>query len=113
MYEKNYTFSNNSFDSKYQNGLNFTIDNDNISTTTLAYVISVSFILSLIDIVTLIGNLLVVISVLTTKCLSTVTNYFIMSLAVADMLIAVFVLPISIYVTTHPRRWIFGRTICK
>jgi hypothetical protein len=36
-----------------------------------------------------------------------------MSLAVADMLIAVFVLPISIYITTHPGRWIFGRTICK
>lgn len=109
MYKQNYTFSNNSLDFKH---LNLTSDDD-ISPSTLVYVISVSFILSLIDIVTLIGNLLVVVSVLTTKCLSTVTNYFIMSLAVADMLIAVFVLPISIYVTTHPGRWIFGRTICK
>jgi hypothetical protein len=111
MYKQNYTFSNNSFDFK---NLNLTSDDDDdISPSTLVYVISVSFILSLIDIVTLIGNLLVVVSVLTTKCLSTVTNYFIMSLAVADMLIAVFVLPISIYITTHPGRWIFGRTICK
>ena len=75
------------------------------------YIVSVVLILGLIDITTLAGNLLVVIAVLTTKSLHTVTNSFIMSLAVADMLVAIFVLPLSIYMVLH-NNWIFGNLIC-
>jgi hypothetical protein len=78
----------------------------------LTYVVSLSILLSLIAVTTLVGNLLVVIAVLTTRSLSTVTNYFIMSLAVADMLVAVFVLPIAIYMVIYSHTWIFGSIIC-
>lgn len=43
------------------------------------------------------GNLLVCVSVLIEKALKTTTNYFIVSLAVADLLLAVLVLPLFVY----------------
>lgn len=44
------------------------------------------------------GNLLVCLSVYREKALKTTTNYFIVSLAVADLMLAVLVLPLFIYV---------------
>lgn len=44
-------------------------------------------------IITVIGNTLVILSVITTRRLRTVTNCFVMSLAVADWLVGVFVMP--------------------
>lgn len=44
-------------------------------------------------IVTLIGNTLVILAVLTTRRLRTVTNCFVMSLALADWLVGTFVMP--------------------
>lgn len=93
----------------------FDLKSSNLSGThqelSIFYVIFITIVLSIIDITTLMGNLLVVIAVLTTKSLHTVTNTFIMSLAVADMLVAVFVMPISIYMVTH-ENWKFGNIIC-
>lgn len=43
------------------------------------------------------GNLLVCLSVCTEKALKTTTNYFIVSLAVADLLLAILVLPLYVY----------------
>jgi 7 transmembrane receptor (rhodopsin family) len=47
----------------------------------------------LLIIVVIIGNTLVILSVLTTRRLRTVTNLFVMSLAVADWLVGIFVMP--------------------
>lgn len=77
----------------------------------LIFILCVSLVLSLIDLTTFAGNLLVVFSVLTTKSLHTVTNSFIMSLAVADMLVAILVLPLSIYMVIF-NKWIFGTLVC-
>lgn len=44
-------------------------------------------------IITVIGNTLVILSVITTRRLRTVTNCFVMSLAVADWLVGIFVMP--------------------
>lgn len=43
------------------------------------------------------GNTLVCVSVLVEKALKTTTNYFIVSLAFADLLLAVLVLPLFVY----------------
>ncbi|XP_022112764.1 dopamine D2-like receptor [Pieris rapae] len=46
---------------------------------------------------TLFGNVLVILSVAREKSLQTATNYFIVSLAVADLLVAVVVMPFGVY----------------
>lgn len=51
----------------------------------------------LLMVVIICGNLLVCLSVLTEKALKTTTNYFIVSLAVADLMLAVLVLPLFVY----------------
>jgi len=48
-------------------------------------------------IVIICGNVLVCLSVYKEKALKTTTNYFIVSLAVADLLLAVLVLPLFVY----------------
>lgn len=77
----------------------------------LLYAVSILTVLSLIATTTVIGNFLVIISVLTTKALHTVTNTFIMSLAVADTLVAILVMPLSIYMFIY-NNWKFGNLIC-
>lgn len=62
----------------------------------------------LLIVVIICGNLLVCLSVFTEKALKTTTNYFIVSLAVADLMLAVLVLPLFVYsevrlIETHNR----------
>lgn len=47
---------------------------------------------------TVFGNVLVVLSVWREKSLQSVTNYFIVSLAISDIMVAMLVMPLSIYV---------------
>lgn len=49
-------------------------------------------------ILTLFGNMLVIISVCRERALQSVTNYFIVSLALADLLVALMVMPFAVYV---------------
>ncbi|XP_076265287.1 putative G-protein coupled receptor No18 isoform X2 [Rhynchophorus ferrugineus] len=49
--------------------------------------------LSIVIVIVVVGNTLVIASVITTRRLRTVTNCFIMSLAVADWLVGIFVMP--------------------
>uniref|UniRef100_A0A3P8X054 Dopamine receptor D4a n=1 Tax=Cynoglossus semilaevis TaxID=244447 RepID=A0A3P8X054_CYNSE len=58
------------------------------------------------------GNLLVCLSVLTEKALKTTTNYFIVSLAVADLMLAVLVLPLFVYSEFQDGVWTLSTTIC-
>ncbi len=66
----------------------------------------------LIDISAFFGNLLVICAFFRTRRLQTVTNYFIASLAFADALVAIFVLPLSIYYYQRDRSWKLGLILC-
>ncbi|XP_043964350.1 dopamine receptor D4 related sequence isoform X1 [Gambusia affinis] len=73
----------------------------------LALVVGVLLILIII-----LGNVLVCLSVLTERSLKTATNYFIISLAVADLLLAVLVLPLYVYSEFLGGTWTLSTTIC-
>jgi len=57
-----------------------------------------TLVLVVIPALTLFGNALVVLSVCREAALRTATNYFIVSLAVADIMVAVLVMPLAVYV---------------
>uniref|UniRef100_A0A3B3TE40 G-protein coupled receptors family 1 profile domain-containing protein n=1 Tax=Paramormyrops kingsleyae TaxID=1676925 RepID=A0A3B3TE40_9TELE len=56
------------------------------------------------------GNLLTVVSVTYYRYLRTPTNIFIVSLAMADLLVAVLVMPFSLVRTVD--HWMFGKSVC-
>ncbi|KAL1506306.1 hypothetical protein ABEB36_005695 [Hypothenemus hampei] len=57
-----------------------------------------ALVLLIVPILTLFGNVLVILSVYRERTLQTATNYFIVSLALADLLVAVVVMPFAVYV---------------
>ncbi|XP_033869091.1 octopamine receptor-like [Acipenser ruthenus] len=74
--------------------------------------VAVGVLLTLIDLVTFLGNTVVFICPLVERRLRTVTYMFIMSLAMADLLVACLVMPFSIiYEVTG--MWLFGKQFCK
>ncbi|CAM4733926.1 hypothetical protein PO909_021921 [Leuciscus waleckii] len=66
----------------------------------------------LLIIIIICGNVLVCLSVYTEKALKTTTNYFIVSLAVADLLLAVLVLPLFVYTEFQDGVWSLNMTLC-
>ncbi|XP_070848175.1 dopamine receptor D4 related sequence [Chaetodon trifascialis] len=73
----------------------------------LALVLGVPLVLVII-----LGNVLVCLSVLTERSLQTATNYFIISLAVADLLLAVLVLPLYVYSEFLGGIWTLSTSVC-
>jgi len=62
-----------------------------------------ALILLVFPILTVFGNVLVVMSVYRERSLQSVTNYFIVSLAVADIMVAILVMPLAVYVEVGAR----------
>ncbi|XP_024940029.1 dopamine D2-like receptor isoform X2 [Cephus cinctus] len=60
-----------------------------------------ALILVVVPCLTLFGNVLVILAVARERALQTVTNYFIVSLALADLLVAVLVMPFAVYVLVN------------
>uniref|UniRef100_A0A665VDK7 Alpha-1A adrenergic receptor n=1 Tax=Echeneis naucrates TaxID=173247 RepID=A0A665VDK7_ECHNA len=60
----------------------------------------------------IVGNILVILSVVCHRHLRTVTHYFIVNLAVADLLLSSTVLPFSAILEILDR-WVFGRVFCN
>lgn len=56
-----------------------------------------ALVLILVPCVTIFGNVLVILSVYRERTLQTCTNYFIVSLALADLLVAIGAMPFAVY----------------
>lgn len=68
--------------------------------------------LSFLVVATVFGNMLVILSVFTYRPLRIVQNFFIVSLAVADLAVAILVMPFNVaYLVLG--KWIFGIHLCK
>ena len=65
-----------------------------------------------LNIVSLLGNVLVCISVYRNTRLRTTTNAYIVTLAISDLLSAIFVMPLAAGVLISGR-WPFGETVCQ
>lgn len=61
---------------------------------------------------TVMGNILVILAVSLEKKLQNATNYFLMSLAVADMLLGVLVMPVSMVTILYDYNWPLPSVLC-
>ncbi|XP_069754985.1 trace amine-associated receptor 1-like [Narcine bancroftii] len=86
-------------------------ENPPSSTWSVVEQVFVTSILAAIILGTLLGNLLVIASIAHFTKLQTSTNAFLLSLAAADFLLGVLVMPFSMIKTVFG--WYFGRTFCK
>ncbi|XP_023231620.1 probable G-protein coupled receptor No9 [Centruroides sculpturatus] len=68
--------------------------------------------LGIINVAVIVGNALVILAVFASAKLRTVTNFIIMSLAVADLLVGIAVLPYSITLEVL-EVWVFGHIWCQ
>lgn len=73
--------------------------------------ITKAIIMSFIILAALFGNLLVIVSVMRHRKLRVITNYFVVSLALADMLVAIFAMTFNASVELSGR-WLFGYFMC-
>ena len=63
--------------------------------------------------VTVFGNILVILSVFTYRPLRNVQNFYIVSLACADLAVAILVMPFNVINFILDGRWIFGAVFCN
>ncbi|KAM3838128.1 D(3) dopamine receptor [Diretmus argenteus] len=68
---------------------------------------------SLLILAIIFGNVLVCMVVLRERSLQTTTNYLVVSLAVADLLVASLVMPWAVYLEVVGGAWIFSRLYCN
>ncbi|KAK4467743.1 hypothetical protein MN116_008674 [Schistosoma mekongi] len=69
--------------------------------------------LMIFSIATLFGNSLVVLSVIRERSLRNATNWFIVSLAIADISLAILVMPLATWLEVVNGYWVFGTMICN
>ncbi|KAK0086223.1 hypothetical protein PV325_003574 [Microctonus aethiopoides] len=77
----------------------------------LSIAVSKGCFLGFIIVAAVFGNLLVIVSVMRHRKLRIITNYFVVSLALADMLVAMFAMTFNLSVQVTGR-WLFGYFMC-
>lgn len=78
---------------------------DYLSSETAAVSYAVIFVLALV------GNILVIATLIQNKKMRTVTNVFLLNLSFSDLLLAVFCMPFNI-IPMLMRNFVFGPTVC-
>ncbi|KAL1006531.1 hypothetical protein UPYG_G00073490 [Umbra pygmaea] len=68
---------------------------------------------SLLILAIVFGNVLVCLAVMRERALQTTTNYLVVSLAVADLLVASLVMPWAVYLEVVGGAWLFSRMYCN
>lgn len=63
--------------------------------------------LVVVPVICVLGNCMVIAAVWRTKALQTPTNYLLVSLAVADLVIGLFAMPFSIYLSVSSSIWLW------
>ena len=77
----------------------------------LPVLITICIVLSILILVTILGNVFVISAVCLERSLRGVSNYLILSLAVTDLMVAVLVMPLSL-VNEISVYWFFGNEVC-
>ncbi|XP_029957410.1 alpha-1A adrenergic receptor-like [Salarias fasciatus] len=77
----------------------------------LSRAVPVGMVLAFFIMFAIVGNILVILSVVCNRHLRIPTNYFIVNLAIADLLLGTTVLPVSATLEVLDR-WVFGRIFC-
>lgn len=96
-----------------QNKTNITtIENIHPNWTDLIILVIKGFIFGTIIVSAILGNALVIISVHRHRKLRVITNYFVVSLAMADMLVALCAMTFNASVELTGGRWLFGYFMC-
>ncbi|XP_014889533.1 alpha-1D adrenergic receptor [Poecilia latipinna] len=75
-------------------------------------VVGTGIFLAVFILVAIVGNILVILSVVCNKHLQNITNFFIVNLAMADLLLSIIVLPFSASLEVLGC-WVFGRVFCN
>ncbi|XP_077862907.1 5-hydroxytryptamine receptor 1D-like [Saccoglossus kowalevskii] len=85
---------------------------DVVLTMTFATAVVLIIVLTTILLVGIVGNILVCVAVFKTRILRVVGNYYIVSLAVSDLLLCLLVLPFATSLEVSGGTWFFGDIIC-
>lgn len=75
------------------------------------YIITVSAILAILTLMTIIGNVFVIAAIILERNLRTAGNYLVLSLAVADLMVACLVMPLGA-VSEVTQEWTMGTFLC-
>jgi len=100
---------NDSNSSKYFNEEDISLDT---TTTTAVETILFAVLMTVGMCATVVGNVLVILSVFTYRPLRCVQNFYIVSLASADMAVTLLVMPFNV-VNSVIGHWVFGAVICN
>jgi hypothetical protein len=67
---------------------------------------------SIIFVMSITGNILVILTIIREKKMRTITNLFLLNLAASDMMLSVLCMPFTLVATTLLRDFIFGEAMC-
>ncbi|XP_067934466.1 alpha-1A adrenergic receptor-like [Watersipora subatra] len=90
---------------------NLTNSTEHVASLPIEVKIPLGFLLIIIVLLTIGGNILVLLAVCVNKQLRNTTNFFVVSLASADLLLGLLVLPFSTVLQLE-KRWLFGKEFC-